>query len=769
MCFLCLFVANDFLCLLWPSLTDDGFLLPQEAILIHIYTTSPLHFVTGTQMQSRPLWLSLLFTLIAWSATPAQTAQTSPSPAPTPQEDVVRVYTELVQTDVMVLDKQGKFINGLTAKDFDLRIDGKPRAIQGFEQITAGSDEESQLAAARGSTVINLKRPVPLDRGRIVFFYVDDFHIDLAGLNSAKKVITQFIEKEMGQNDQAAIASATGQIGFLQQLTTDRMVLQRALDRLHPRAYSTRDGDLPTMNEYQALLIDRLDRQVFDYFVAETMRVNQGMRPDTAAALVRGRAGQIQAQSAYINRNTLSGLESLIKSARGLPGRKIVFFLSGGFFVDNRRGDAADMMRDITNAAAKSGVVIYSMDTRGLVASLQDASSDQPFDPFGQLSLSNHQELMASQDGLNALAADTGGKATFNTNDLRKGLAPAIKETSNYYLLAWKPDAESQKQGRFRNLEVKLIGHPELIVRVRKGYFDLDPAPAPTSAKGKKQPEQNKPTPALLRESIAAAYPTRELPILLSADYYDLPNKGATVSTAIQMPGEFLVFSERPDGKIQAAIDLNGVYFDEKGVPQTSFMERIVTTAPSLERAKTYQNDITFTYPAQLPPGLYQVRVAARDDKSGRMGAAHAWVEIPNLANKKLTISSLLLGERTQSTMTNVSNPENANPVALSASHRFKRESAVRFLIFAYNTLSSPVDQKPDVVVQVQVVRDDQPVITTALRKINTEGVLDLTRLPYAAEIPLAGLLPGRYVLQVTIIDRTSKQSTSRQTHFDVY
>jgi hypothetical protein len=51
-----------------------------------------------------------------------------------------------------------------------LRVDGKPRPIQAFEQITAGSNEESQLAAARGATTVNLKRPVPLDRGRIVFF-----------------------------------------------------------------------------------------------------------------------------------------------------------------------------------------------------------------------------------------------------------------------------------------------------------------------------------------------------------------------------------------------------------------------------------------------------------------------------------------------------------------------------------------------------------------------------------------------------------------------
>jgi hypothetical protein len=200
-----------------------------------------------------------------------------------------------------------------------------------------------------------------------------------------------------------------------------------------------------------------------------------------------------------------------------------------------------------------------------------------------------------------------------------------------------------------------------------------------------------------------------------------------------------------------------------------NFIERIVTTAPDLEQAKNYRHDITFTYPAKLPPGLYQVRVAARDDKSGRIGSAHAWIEIPDLTKKKLTMSTLLLGERTPTMMTSVSNPEGFNPVALSASHRFKRDSTLRFLIFAYNTVPSPADQKPDVAVQVQVVRDDQPVITTALRKISTDGALDLARLPYAAEIPLRELLPGRYLLQVSLIDRVTKQSTRRQTHFDVY
>ena len=299
--------------------------------------------------------LVLLFLLTAWSATLAQTTP-APTPTPKPQDEVVRVYTELVQTDVMVFDKQGKFVNNLTARDFELRIDGKPRAVEGFQQITAGSDEESQLAAARGATTINLKRPVPLDRGRIIFFYIDDFHMDLAGLIAAKKVINHFLDKEMGQNDQAAITSATGQIGFLQQLTTDRMVLRLALDRLTSRNYSVRDFDRPPMSDYEAYLIERMDREVFDFFVNETLRANPGLNRDQAAGIVRGRASASQSQAARFNQNTFGGLESLIKSAKNLPGRKVLFFLSGGFLVENRHGDSFSKLRDITNSAARSGV-----------------------------------------------------------------------------------------------------------------------------------------------------------------------------------------------------------------------------------------------------------------------------------------------------------------------------------------------------------------------------------------------------------------------------
>ena len=714
-------------------------------------------------------YLSWLLLVAAWAIV-ARAQQPSPSPTPRSQDDVVRVYTELVQTDVMVFDKQGRFVKDLTRNNFELRIDGKPRPIEGFELITAGSDEESQLAAARGATTINTKRPQPLDRGRIVFFYVDDFHMDVPSFSMARKVISNFIDKEMGQNDQLAISSATGQIGFLQQLTNDRMVLRAALERLNPRTFSVKDMDRPPMSEYNALLIERNDRDVFEFFVTETLRANPGITRDIAAHMVQTRAQQIMSQLAVFNNNTLIGLERLIKTAKNLPGRKIVFFLSGGFLIENRRGDSFSKLRDVTNAAAQSGVVIYSMDTRGLVASLTDASTESPFDPTGRLIHSGQGELTATQDGMNALAADTGGKAIFNTNDLTKGFAPALKETSVYYLLAWKPDAEAQKEKRFRNLEVKLINRSDLSVRVRKGYLDSAPEPEVASAQPSASPTPAQVVPTKLRESISAAYPERGLPILMSADYYDVVGKGPTLSTAVQIPIEFLSFSEQTNGKMQAAVDVSGVYYDDKGAVKGSFLERIIATSLATATSEG-DRDITFTYPAKLDPGLYQVRVAARDAKTGRIGSAHAWFNIPDLTKKQLTMSSVLLGERRQQTLTNVSNSAGPgfNPIALSASHRFKRDSTLRFLVFVYNSTLSPADQKPDVAIQVQVVRDDQPVITTALRKVATDQNTDIGRIPYAAEIPITDLQTGRYQLQISIIDGLSKQSTTRTTHFDVY
>src|SRR5829696_1115877 len=98
-------------------------------------------------------------------------AQTQPNPKPSPeqQDDIIKVYTELRQTDLMVFDAHGKFVDGLTRENFELRVDGKPVPITFFERVEAGGgEEESKWLATREQR--SARPPAPTSYGRKVLF-----------------------------------------------------------------------------------------------------------------------------------------------------------------------------------------------------------------------------------------------------------------------------------------------------------------------------------------------------------------------------------------------------------------------------------------------------------------------------------------------------------------------------------------------------------------------------------------------------------------------
>src|SRR5260370_31438936 len=96
------------------------------------------------------LFMAVLIVLL--SQAPDTPGQTKQDPAKTEQgEDVVRVNTELVQTDVMVFDKRNHFVEGLRREDFDLRIYGKSQPISFFARVAAGPRSGgTQPARSRG-------------------------------------------------------------------------------------------------------------------------------------------------------------------------------------------------------------------------------------------------------------------------------------------------------------------------------------------------------------------------------------------------------------------------------------------------------------------------------------------------------------------------------------------------------------------------------------------------------------------------------------------
>jgi hypothetical protein len=363
---------------------------------------------------------------------------------------------------------------------------------------------------------------------------------------------------------------------------------------------------------------------------------------------------------------------------------------------------------------------------------------------------------------------DTGGKALFNSNSLLPALTGALKETSTYYLLAWKPAQENQHAGKFRTIEVKVVGRPELKVQVRRGFFDREPESAVNKEKKPKEKKELENSPAAdLKRVMLDTYPEREIPVLLGLSYLNTPAKGIMLVMVLQIPKEFISFTALND-KDSAVLTVAGGVFNDRGIRGASFNNRMTIDTPRIDAVKKGQ-DPAYGYTVFLGPGIYHVRVAVRDEKSGRIGSAHGWVEIPNLPSGQFTLSSVLLGGRGAPTVQASSGNENlSTPVELSVAHKYSANEYLRFLIFVYNAALAPADSKPDVALQLQLVRDGQPVVTTPPQKVTVNQAPDATGIPYAAEMSLAGLPAGRYLLHVTVVDRVAKRSASQETRFEI-
>lgn len=705
-------------------------------------------------------------------------AQQPTAPPAQAEEDVVRISTELVQTDAMVFDTSGKFVDGLKPEQFELKVDGKPQQVVFFERVKAGTvNEDAQIAAARGGGYGSAAggAAVPLDRGRTVVFFVDDLHLSPASAIHIRKTIQRFIEEEIGQNDEAAIVSASGQVGFLSQLTDNKTVLRAAAGRINTRPYSVRDGQTPIMTEVHALAIEHSDLSVQEYFVEQVMRENPFIRREMAESLVQSRARNILQQSNAVASITLHTLATVVRGFAPLPGRKVLFFVSDGFLIDDNNSNLRERMRTISDAAARAGVVIYSLDAQGLRTGIADASEPGNFDPSGRLARAGTGEIAAMQAPLFMLAAETGGRALVNNNALGRVVSSALKETSLYYLLAWRPEASGGGGApKYQRIEVSVRERPELRVLVRRGFYNGAPPPEPERSEKKNKKNDKKPGGATdgrqpsaaerdLVSALHAPHARAALPTSLAVGYVQGETEGSVLSVSVELERSSLTFLQGEQKT--AELEVLGAVIDDRGKTVKQFSQRLsVTTNPLVPES---QQHVIYSFSIPLGPGLYQVRAAARDPRSGRTGSAMQWVEMPEL-KKQFSMSSIFLGERTSGQRTEeVKADDLPNSVLLSVDRRFARTSHIRFLTFVYN---SAVDAtgRPDVALQVQVFRDDQPVFTAPLTKLRADTVHDFARLPYMAELSLQTFPPGRYVLQLTSIDRAAKTSTSQRTRFVV-
>jgi VWFA-related protein len=784
---------------------------------------------------------SLLLPLALYCAVVA--AQNNPPQQPKPtsskDQDTYRIETELVQIDLVVTDKQGKPVQDLNREDFELYEDGRKQTLTHFAAGTAKqpawwlATEKKQLVKSTSSTEPNAATDAAAAdgvSGRYVVLAVDDFHLAAANLIFVKRALTKFITEQMVAGDQIALVTTSGNVGMFQQFTDEREVLERAINRLSVQERNIVDpNSIPYITEHQAELIEFGDQGALELAIADlarreglsqsgggSARTDGGNSPPRQSAgggsrgnqnppsqssspngpptqrdaweyRVRAQARMVMAMSGNYTQATLDTLEAVIRSLRPLVGRKMMVLLSDGFFLSGtgvytKRFD----LRRITDAATRAGVVIYSIDARGLATVTLGGDASEGVEL--NVALANAQTriqlsaLNARRDGLYALAAETGGTLFYNHNDLNLGLQRVLDANETYYVLAYEPP-ESRRDGRFHKIEVRIAGRPELKVRTRSGYYSPDETAEKNGKLAEeKQREKLKKLPPEKREqeiksqqeklmavALGALWPLRGIPIETAVDFMEMQGfSGAIFNTHINAAN--LAFEEH-QGRHLSVVDMAGYVFDERGKIAANFNERIDINGKPETMSQIIRLGFNHRRLLELKPGFYQARVVVREAKTGRLGSAFSWLEVPNLNNRQLAMSGIFLTEPGKSALQDLSNtPANQNeiytPRPALASRRFKSGGDMDFLLFVYNAKAD--DNTVDLLTQTHLFSGSKLIYASPVVKMAVAPHSDMQRVPYAARVPLKGFLSGLYELRVTVIDRLTKATAYRRVNFTV-
>ena len=275
---------------------------------------------------------------------------------------------------------------------------------------------------------------------------------------------------------------------------------------------------------------------------------------------------------------------------------------------------------------------------------------------------------------MNALAVDTGGRALRNQNYFDGFVNDAVAETSRFYLIAWLPEGDGGKTEKLRNIEVSVIGHPELSVRSAR-KFAVNDGVQPAKADPKKPKDRDSELKATLADPIA----TGELPLYLSLLYVDTPANGPLLTTSIELPADRLSYGSK--GNESAQVSIAGVIIDSEGKPATGFGTGLKVDPRTVNKRSPDSSNVIYNRPTPLKPGMYQVRVAVRDEKSGSIGSANRWIVIPDLSTRELSLSSVFIG------LENVGRSRDEDRMQWSVDRKFQSGGGFRFLAFIYNAM----------------------------------------------------------------------------------
>jgi VWFA-related protein len=614
--------------------------------------------------------LKAVMGILALLASGNALAQTAPQ-AKSGEERPIKISTELVQLDVVVTDKKGNIVTNLTKQDFEVHENGRKQPVSFFEFVDARSrgTAPSDAVAAQG--------PAAGDIRRIFAFVIDDLTIRMDDLAYIRQMLTNFVDKLMQPTDLVAIVRTVGGKGLLQQFTSDKELLRRAIAALTPRTHALAQFN----NEVPGRVANRPGQLLEGGEASDGSDMLGGI--DSSSGQPTDPSNPADDSNLVLRGHMSIGTASfVIDSMKQLPGRKSLVLISSGIplFGPQANPEAASnvvyFLNLLADQATRAGVSIHTMDVQGLVAYRGVASFEEtpgrsmvgppatqastPSNPTGNPRAAfgrSVDETLLGRDpigmhqGLRVLASATGGIAVLKKNDFDEGLSKIVSASDGYYLVAYTP-SDSKFDNKFRKVEVKVKG-ADFRVYSRRGYLARE--------------EKASAEPATRQEQMLAAIKSplahRDINLDALVLYKAGSDKHSALDIHLSIDPARLSF-EDAGGRKQADYEVAGFVFDELGKLRGGFSETILLKLDPAELKKAESTRVPYHANTQLPPGTYQIRLGVRDNKTGKLGTLSRFLEVPDLAKGRFYASSLLLGS------VPAGDTKTVNPVPITANRR---------------------------------------------------------------------------------------------------
>ncbi len=645
----------------------------------------------------------------------------------------LKASTDLVRVDVVVVDRDGKTVPDLTAADFELQQDGTLQAITvvafvrpvGTDRVNASTTPPAPAPPSQPSPTKPTSVAPPVYR--TVAIVVDDLGLSFTSVDPTQKALRRFIDEQRQPDDLVAIIRTGQSQGTLQQYTRDPKRLHAAVDAIRWNAFGRANIDGLASVEIDPLVRIRPSQS------GPPPAFEPGESPD-------------RKREVHAALGSFGALQAVVDGAGTLPGRKSIVFISEGVQPFDQGAEPnvglEEALRQVIRHAARANVVVHTIDPRGLMTGMLSASdsvSGFSAQTFEHAAAGRFETLQDQQNSLYRLAAETGGRAVVNSNDMEGGLRLALDDQNGYYLIGFVPPSDILNHANhFYRLKVR-VKRPGVNVRARPGFYG-----------GSVSLDHGSQLATLFSPVEAATIGLRLTAVLGRAESGE-----AVVRLLLHIDAKDLVFAEAGEWRtanfavIGRTLGTNGEVVDASGWRYV-FKTRDADYQRALAAGLLYRNQIVVKR-----PGSCRISVTVRDRDSGAVGTSSQFIDVPDLASGAFALSGLLLsgeqraapGSSVQPDETPRSPDDAVAALAGPAVRVFAPGMRLTYALEAYNV--PPSSRGPGtlpVVVELRLLHQGKEVLSRPAGHMTppTRGTVAVWG---ALDLPVA-LLAGDYVLE---------------------